>query len=35
MGELGADEFGDLQGLVLGSGLGDEVADDSEDALEI
>ena len=31
--ELGADGLGDLQRLVLGSGLGDEVADDGQDAL--
>jgi hypothetical protein len=33
--ELGADGLGDLQRLVLGSGLGDEVANDGQDALEI
>jgi hypothetical protein len=33
--ELGADGLGDLQRLFLGSGLGDEVADDGQDALEI
>jgi hypothetical protein len=35
LGELSADEFGDLQRLVLGSGLGDEAADDGENALQV
>jgi hypothetical protein len=35
LGELGADDVGDLQSLVLRPGLGDEAADDGEDALEI
>jgi hypothetical protein len=35
LGELGADEVGDLQRLILGSCLGDKAADDGEDALEI
>jgi len=35
LGELGADEVGDLQRLILGSGLGDEAADDGENALQI
>jgi hypothetical protein len=33
--ELLADVLGDLHRLGLGSGLGDEVADDGQDALEI
>jgi hypothetical protein len=33
--ELGADGLGDLHRLFLGSSLGDDVADDGQDALEI
>jgi hypothetical protein len=32
---LGVDEVGDLQRLVLGSGLGDETGDYEENALQI
>lgn len=35
LGELGADELGDLQGLILGSSLADEAADYCQDALQI